>query len=317
MKNETESVWIEIDSGAGDASKGASAPLGGFTVPSPRFSGEGSLSRFLSDFDGFSSLYRWDDDTRLKFLPLCLSGVARDAFDSLTVDQRASFGLAVKGLKALFESSNALDAHAKLRQLRFDPRESLDAFVIKFRKLVQDAFPGSDNDMMRLNCFLATLPEPYQIDVVSNGIDSFSAAVERVRNFMRGESLRSHPVRQVADDPPSMLQQILTRLEQLERSVRAPERASRMGSRGSARSPGVGRSGEVQGGDRRVPRTCFVCGAAGHLAASCRLRDRECYNCGQPGHLARVCQAPRPGNGEGATAHSPGAMGPSRESLGQ
>ena len=125
----------------------------------------------------------------------------------------------------MFEKPSALDAHAKLRQLRFDPHESLDVFVIKFRKLVQDAFPGSDNDMLRLNCFLAALPESYQIDVVSNGIDSFSAAVERVRSMMRGESLRSHPVRQVADDQPSVLQQILTRLEQLERRVSAPNPA--------------------------------------------------------------------------------------------
>ena len=304
MKNES-------DRGAGDGSgEGASKPLGGLTITSPRFSGEGSFSRFLSDFDSFSSLHRWDDDTRIKFLPLCLSGVARDAFESLPSDHRASFQLAVAGLSALFAKPNALDAHAKLRQLRFDPRESLDVFVIKFRKLVQDAFPGSDDDMLRLNCFLATLPESYQIDVVSNGIDSFSAAVERVRNMMRGESLRSHPVRLVADEQPSVLQQILTRLEQLELSMKAPNRAP-VSESTVVEQPAASRSGPY-GRDRSTRRACFVCGVPGHVANSCRLRDRACYNCGQQGHLARVCRAVRPGNGEGDTARGPGAMNPSR-----
>ena len=281
-------------------------------MSSPKFSGDGKFSRFLSDFDGFSSLHNWNDETRLKFLPLCLSGVARDAYESLTADQRASYQLTVAGLGTLFEKPSALDAHTKLRQLRFDPHESLDVFVIKFRKLVQDAFPGSDNDMLLLNCFLVALPESYQVDVVSNGIDSFLAAVERVRNMMRGESLRSHPVRQVADDPPSVLQQILTRLEQLERRGSVPDRTAVPAAAGAARSPDRDRFGPFDGRNRRQARSCFVCGSLGHMAATCRLRNYECYNCGQVGHLARVCRADRPGNGLGDSAHGPGAGVPSQ-----
>ena len=296
---------------------GSGAQFGGITMSYPRFSGEGKFSRFLSDFQSFSSLHKWDDETRLKFLPLCLSGVARDAYDSLTDDQRKSYDLIVKGLSSLFEKPSALDAHAKLRQLRFDPHESLDVFVIKFRKLVQDAFPGSDSDMLRLNCFVAALPEPYQVDVVSKGIDSFPAAVERVRNMMRGENLRSHPVRQVADDQPSVLQQILTRLEQLERRVAAAHPAPVPEPTGATRSPGATRFGPADGRARNPIRTCFVCGSPGHVAASCRLRNRACFSCGEVGHLARVCKADRSENWPGVSARGPGAGGPSRIGRGQ
>ena len=317
MKNEAAEGHVGIEgTAAGDqhaaGTQGARVRMGGITMASPKFSGEGKFSRFLSDFEGFSSLHDWNDETRLTFLPLCLSGVARDAYESLTAEQRKSYKQTKDGLSALFEKPSALDAHAKLRQLRFDSHEPLDVFVIKFRKLVQDAFPGSDNDMLRLNCFLAALPESYQIDVVSNGIDSFPAAVERVRSMMRGESLRSHPVRQVADDQPSVLQQILTRLEQLERRVSAPNPAGVPVSAEAAQPSGAPRFGPTDGRHRGPPRACFVCGSLGHLAASCRLRNRTCYSCGQVGHLARLCRTDRPENGTGAPAHGPGAGGPSR-----
>ena len=36
---------------------------------------------------------------------------------------------------------------------------------------------------------------------------------------------------------------------------------------------------------------CHRCGAAGHLATTCRFRDRTCYKCGKKGHLAKVCRS--------------------------
>ena len=52
----------------------------GFSMKAPDFSGEGSFSRFSTDLDTFFTLHDFDDQLKLRFLPLCLTGVARDAF---------------------------------------------------------------------------------------------------------------------------------------------------------------------------------------------------------------------------------------------
>ena len=79
-------------------------PFGGVSAASaPKCCGEGNFGRFLTDLEAF---FVFDpsinDEQRVRFLPLCLTGVARDAFDSLTDDQRTTFGRAMDGLKGFF-----------------------------------------------------------------------------------------------------------------------------------------------------------------------------------------------------------------------
>ena len=54
MKNEATEGHVGAEGTAGEA-QGARVRLGGITMASPKFSGEGKFSRFLSDFEGFSS----------------------------------------------------------------------------------------------------------------------------------------------------------------------------------------------------------------------------------------------------------------------
>lgn len=286
-------------------------PFGGLSVTSaPKFSGEGSFERFLTDLKAFFAFDpSLNDEQRLRFLPLCLTGVARDAYDSLTDGQRATFSEAVEGLKGFFHRPNSIDAHSQLQSLKFEPRQhpSLDVFLIKFRKLVHEAYPGSVTDIILFNCFLNSVPERYKVDIVSQGITTFPGAVDRIRNVLRGEQLCAgrapggDSVRQVTTDEPTVLQQILTRLEQLERRVADGDRAGRRASGRAAvgRGRGTSRPGDGAGGAPPTPRACFVCGTPGHLRRDCRFRNHTCYGCGETGHLVSQCpqrQMSRPEN---------------------
>ena len=318
--------------GAGGASRASSAGMaelsrfpGGPPMSSPKFSGEGSFSRFVADFDTFASMYTWTDEFKLRFLPLCLTGVARDAFDSLSEAQRVAYSSVICGLRDLFAKPNSLDAHAELGKLRFDPRMSLDSFVIRFNLLIKLAFPGQDLDTVRFNYFLSSLPESYQTEIISSGIASFSDAIDKTPNVCRAERRRAAavggggdgaeteavPVRQVESDSrtQAMLSQIMDRIGELEHQVNRSHPQMSSGPRPSRGAFG-GRAGQ------QSPRACYVCGSTGHLAATCRNRGRVCYGCGRAGHLVAVCPA-RTGNDAGDPGTGPVGRDPQRTHLTQ
>ena len=131
MKSEAEAAGAGINGGASS-----------FSFPAPKFSGDGSFVRFKSDLDTFYTIHNFNDDLKLRFLPLCLTGVARDAYESLATECKRSYDQAVEGLTNFFVRPCALDAHAKLRELKFEASMSLDAFIIQFKHLMGQAFPG-------------------------------------------------------------------------------------------------------------------------------------------------------------------------------
>lgn len=254
----------------------------------PRFSGEGCIRRFLDDFERYARLQNWADERKVDILPLCLSGIARDAFDALSREQQGTFQTAADGLRAAFSKRSAIDYHLALRGLRYDPRESLDNFVITLRKHVANAFPTQPEDgqgELLFNHFLSTLPDDYYAAVVTDGITSFDAAVAKVRNKRNANrSSRDAPVRSLAADvgDESVIAQLQRRIAELESQLR--ERPLR------ARSSGT-----------RQSRECFACGESGHMRWQCAKRDHRCQRCSSLGHVEAVCgRYPPPGNWQGA-----------------
>ena len=275
--------------------------FGGLSITAaPKFSGEGSFSRFTSDLEGFFTFNpQFTDEYRICFLPLCLTGVARDAFESLPDSQRETYSQAVAALGEIFAGSSAVDAHAQLQELRLGTNDSLDAFLIRFRKLVKEAFPGSNSDIVLFNSFLATLPEHHRVDIITQGITTYQAAADRVRNAIRGERLRDRTVRQVSTAEPPVLEQILSRLDQLEKRVSQQDRE---GATGPLQHPVGGRGGgrPAHDGGTRPVRACFACGGTSHVIRNCRYRNATCFTCEQEGHISSVCRNGRPsGNGNG------------------
>lgn len=289
MKSERETDTSATQTSSPDQGGGSMAAAGGFSMRAPEFSGVESFSRFESDLETYYTINGFNDELKLRFLPLCLKGVARDAFEALPKESRSTYNQASQALSKCFVKPCALDAHAKLRNLQFDSSMSLDSFIIQFKQLMAVAFPGHISDQVLFHSFLPTLPVRYQEHIISQGSDGFEDAVSKVRNLMRSEHLRV-PVRQVGTET-DRLGQILERIEALERRV----------SQGMV---GPGSSADVERGVRgrraspRFPRACYCCGSTDHLRAACPLRDTYCSRCGRRGHTVDVCSTQ--GNGRGA-----------------
>ena len=116
---------MSYGSDRGDIVPSANMASGNFSVAAPRFGGDSSFVRYESDLDTFYVLNNFSDDIRLRFLPLTLTGVARDAFDSIPQARKSHYLDALSALKECFNKPDSLDAHSKLRALKFDSRNSI------------------------------------------------------------------------------------------------------------------------------------------------------------------------------------------------
>lgn len=279
---------MAMKSDAEVAGVGPSCGTSSFSFPAPKFSGDGSFVRFKSDLDTFYTIHNFNDDLKLRFLPLCLTGVARDAFESLTSEHRRSYDAAVESLTKFFVRPCALDAHAKLRELKFEASMSLDAFIIQFKHLMGQAFPGHVSDQVLFHSLLPTLPIKYQEQIIAQGLETFDDAVSKVRNLIRSERFQT-PVRQVRREESTAMEQILQRIESIERRLSHGQGGPRGGNLGShTRRP------DTSSAPRRA---CYCCGSLSHLRATCPLRDTCCSRCGRRSHTSDVC--PLRGNGHG------------------
>ena len=104
----------------------------------------GSISRFIQNFETFAALQGFDDVKQTSLLPMCLSGVARDAYDCLPEESRKSIKTAFTGLRKAFPPRSIVEAQARLKAVTFDPNSDLDSFVVRLRGLVSNDFPNSD-----------------------------------------------------------------------------------------------------------------------------------------------------------------------------
>lgn len=275
-----------------DDSGNSSMAMSGFRgMPLCRFDGRGSVSRFFDDFNSYSELNEWRDEQKLNLLPLCLDGIARDAFDALSESQKKKYADAEAGIRASFGGGgSAVDCLAALRSLRFDGSRPLDAFLIELKKLVNQAYRTA-SDSVLFNTFLSTLHDDLYAQVVADGIDTFDAAVTKVRNVLTAARHVTRPVRQVdagagphlPPPPRSAPTEEEQKIAGLERRVAELESQLRTASR----APRAVR-----------PRECYACGEVGHFRYDCAHKYAMCSVCGRRGHLAGVCGR-FPGNGGG------------------
>lgn len=289
MDNSTE---LNVNHSSVSASNMSSLAVG-----LPKFNGEGSLSRFVEDFSIYASLQGWDDARKRMIVPLCLTGIARDAYDAIPEGHRESFDDVVSGLRKCFGAPSSLERHLMLQKLVYDPNEPLDSFVIRFRKQIGGAFPGQVSDAILLNHFLSAMPASYRSAIIESGISNFDDAVRKVRNIRSAATTvgadRGAPVRQLDRADADLLQQLQRRIGELESQLAATSLRASAGTAASAPSPrsGPARSGHRTPSDRRTDfRACWACGESGHMKRDCPNRNDVCAGCGKRGHRQSMCR---------------------------
>ena len=255
-----------------------------FSFTPPLFNGrDGSFSRFLSDFNIFATLHSWSESEQLLYLPLCLTSLAREAFDSLDREQRQTFSTAVEALRQCFALLGAVEAHAKLQSLSFDPGEPVEVFLIRFKAAVRAAFPGDSQDRLLFTYFLSSLPLSIRTEVIAAGCESFDQAVAKTKCVVAAGRAAATPVsasstevgvRRIGDD--SALANLLGRQESLE--VKVDQVLAK------PQPPNPPEVPEVRG-------PCYACGRSGHIRAVCRYSTAVCHGCGKRGHIKPACRS--------------------------
>ena len=253
-----------------------------FSFSPPLFNGrDGSFSRFVSDFNIFANLQSWSESEHLQYLPLCLTGLAREAFESLTPEQRQTFSVTTEALRQCFAPVSAVEAHAKLQSLSFDPCEPVEVFLIRFKAAVRAAFPGESQDRLLFTYFLSSLPVNIRSEVIAAGCETFDQAVAKTKCVVAASRVAAAPVptssaevgvRRVGDD--SVLAQLLGRLESLEAKVEQ-----------ALVKPQPPQTFKGQSGSG----PCYACGRYGHIRTDCRYRSATCHACGKTGHIRPAC----------------------------
>ena len=238
----------------------------------------------MDHFDSIATVCEWNDEDKLKWLRVRLTGRAGGDFMWLPEATRANFQLAVKALQERFEPESKKELYrAELQTCTKKRNEDWAVFGDDLKLLVDRAYsdlPDEARERFALNQYLTQLDN---VQVAFGARQAKPKTVdEAVRLTLEMESYLqpARPNRitptvpsdhdsdvvgaastQLRDDP---LLQILERMGRLETKLRSVRQSQRMGP-GSEQGSNSGRKQR----SRERPLTCWNCGGEGHLARDC------------------------------------------------
>ena len=270
----------------------AAKPL---VLPEP-FTGDGSWEEWSIHFNNVAEVNGWENDKKLQWLKVRLTGRAQKAFQRLSDDTKGTFVGATTALKERFEpKSRKTRYQAQFQARRKKPSEGWADFGEDLRSLVEKAYPdlqAEAREQLAINAYLQQLTQPQVAFSVKQKspetMDDAVAATLQMESYLpQKEATVSELLSQESEVEATVAAVVpvekLTRMvEQLTEKVEALQlETTKMKQFGSDRSRERGRGPRW---DNR-PRP--------------RLFAGECWNCGKPGHTARNCRdaAGRQGNG--------------------
>jgi len=257
------------------------------------FTGEKNWDEWADHFDSVATVNEWDDETKLKWLRVRLTGRAATAFRRLPETTRADFKEAVKAMRKRFEPESKKELYMAELQTRTKRRdEDWATLGDDLKSLADKAYPELQDEareLLALNQYLSQLDSPQiAFGVRQNKPKTVDDAVRltlEVESYLRPR--RPDRIAQVGEDDDETgviaaaaktplddtLKQLLRRIDRIEAELRTVQQS------------GVAKQQEGLGGERdegpkwRRPRS--------------RSKPLTCWNCGGEGHLSRSCTSPR------------------------
>ena len=134
-------------------------------VLSEPFSGDGSWSQWESHFEDVAAVNGWDNDAKLLWLRVRLTGRARTAYQRFSEENKASFKLSMDALKKRFEPDSKRELYLAELQARSKQRsEGWPEFAEDIRLLADRAYPNLQDEAREQIClthFLGQITIPH------------------------------------------------------------------------------------------------------------------------------------------------------------
>ena len=282
-------------------------------LPEP-FSGETSWDEWSIHFGNVADVNEWDDEQKLKWLKVRLTGRAQKAFQHLPEASRATFNLAKAALKMRFEpESRTTRYQAEFQSRRKKTSEGWADFADDLQSLAEKAYPSLQHEArerLAINAYLQQLTQPQVAFSVKQRnpetLDDAVAATLEMESYVESPHNRAGAVSTLQPETEAAIVAVIGPVEKLTRMVERlteqvetlQEEASRArcqpADEGRDRHPRY-REGRQEPGNRRPKQQS-------------RTFDGEYWRCHERGHIARNCtqsrRAPQTGKLE-----TPGAQG--------
>jgi len=256
------------------------------------FNGELSWDQWIGHFESVARVNGWDDETRLSWLEVRMTGKAQSAWRRISSEAKTNYATAKDALKKRFDPDCRRDLYVVEFQTRRRNRgEAWEELADALCLLADKAFPDLQDkakEQLTLDRFLATLDKPelalavkqkrprnvdeavaytlemesYMMTTGSTRSSSISAAIPQEDSDDQGAegdaTISVAAVLSKQDAMMDMLRSFNIRLENLERKVASTEKGRVPVKKLSEQS--------------REPIVCRKCGQVGHFARGCAQR---------------------------------------------
>ena len=255
-------------------------------LPEP-FNGETSWDEWSVHFENVAAVNEWNDEQKLQWLKVRLTGRAQKAFQRLPEATQAIFDAAKEALTGRFEpASRKTRYQAEFQARRKKASEGWADLADDLQSLVDKAYPSLQDEArerLAINAYLQQLGQPQVAFSVKqkcpNTLDDAVTATLEMESYVSSPNCtgvvstlqpESEPASVAAIGPVEKLTRMVERLtERVEILQLEASRASRQPTDTNSQRP------KQQPGRPRI-------------------FDGECWRCHQRGHIARNCTQSRP-----------------------